>query len=126
MSAFERISRRQQRAIPVLLATPTLKEASTELGVGESTLIRWLAQEPFQQAYRHARSIVMNEAFDLMQRGCTEAVECLLTIMRAKNSSPFVKLQAAQSILDMAMKSRTIEDMEARIEALEHEPRSTI
>ena len=47
MTAGDRLSRIQGKAIPALLTCRTIEEAATAAGVGEKTLRRWLGSEPF-------------------------------------------------------------------------------
>ena len=116
--AIDRLSQRQQNALPALLSNNTLKEAAAEAGIGERTLVRWLTQDDFKAGYRAARYIAMEEAFSVMQKSCTEAAMVIIEIMKS-GTNDFVRLQAAQNVIGLANKSRTIEELEARIDALE-------
>ena len=51
----EKRSRKQEQAIASLLREATLESAAQAVGVGESTLRRWLQQPEFHRAYRAAR-----------------------------------------------------------------------
>jgi hypothetical protein len=55
-----------------------------------------------------------------LQKASTDAVDTIVAIMRGPTVNPFVRLQAAHAMLEMAVKSRAIDELEARIAALEH------
>lgn len=114
-----RLPKKQQAAIPALLQEPTIRASAARAGVKEITLYRWLKQSQFQAAYREARYIIMDEAFTLLQKSCTEAAKTVISIMQDTDANPFVRLQAANAVLDMAVKSRAVDELEARIAALE-------
>ena len=120
MGDFERLPRRQQTGVLALLSTPTVRAAAHEAQVGEATLRRWLGQAPFIAAYREARYQVMAEAFAQLQKACTRAVTTLLEVMEGEHTPEAVRCRAAHSVLDLAMKARSVEDLEARIAAIEH------
>lgn len=123
MQALERLTRRQQDGIMALLHAGTLKEAAREAKVNEATMCRWMLMPAFKTAYREARYVVMDAALSQLQQSCEEAAKTLVELMQDTDASPFVRLQAAQSILETALKSRTVDELEARIAALEeHSP----
>jgi phage terminase small subunit len=77
----EKLRRKQELAISVLLASPNLTEAAQAVGVADSTLRRWLQRDDFQAAYRRARRETVSQAVAHVQRVSGEAVETLRTIM---------------------------------------------
>ena len=50
---------------------------------------------------------------------CLAAVCAPMQGLSNEDANPFVRLQAAQAVLDMAVKSRTVDELEERIAALE-------
>jgi hypothetical protein len=114
-----KLSVRQQKAIPALVTHATIKGAAAELGLNQVTLIRWLTQPAFAAAYREARHVVMAEAFAVLQKASAKAVETIISVMEDPEANAFVRLQAAQSVLNTALKTRATEELEERIAALE-------
>lgn len=119
ISSITKLPRRQQQAIPALLHTPTIRDAAKLAGVHEITLFKWMNQPGFQVAYRDARYLAMEEAFATLQKHCIEAAKTIIDVMHDKHANPYVRLHAAQAVLDMAIKSRVVDELEARITALE-------
>ena len=56
------ISRKQDTAIGALLSRPTISAAAESVGIGESTLRRWLKDRDFLAAYRAARREAVSQA----------------------------------------------------------------
>jgi len=116
----EKLSRKQEQGIRALLLQPTLVDAATAIGVDERTLRRWLRDDAvFQMAYREARRAVVQHAIVQVQRATGEAVETLRSVMQDAEASASARVSAAKAILETAVKGIEIEDLEARIAALE-------
>ena len=117
----EKLSRKQEALISALLTTPTLTDAAQTAGIGEVTAWRWLKDPTFQAAYRDARRAVVQQAITQVQQATGEAVETLRTVMQDPEAPASAKVSAAKNILDMAVKAVELEDLEARITALEQQ-----
>ena len=113
------LTARQQKAIPILIATRTLQAAAPLVGVSRFTLGRWLTLPAFQEAYRDARHVLMDEAFSLLQKSCVQAVEVMTEILENPESPDMVRLRAAHMVLDIAVRGRAVQELEARIVAVE-------
>src|SRR6187402_1308203 len=97
-------SRRPQReeaAIAALLAEPTIEAAATKAGIGESTLLRWMAEPEFKTRYRAARRQVVECAIGRLQQVATEAVAALSRNLTC--GIPAVEVGAARTVLDQAI-----------------------
>jgi uncharacterized small protein (DUF1192 family) len=119
LQAFARLPRRQQAGITALLSAETVRAAAGAIGINEATLYRWLAMPAFQRAYQEVRYLAMDAALARLPPACTKAAETMITLLEDAQVPAFVRLKAAQAILDMALKSRTVDELEARIAALE-------
>jgi DNA-binding MurR/RpiR family transcriptional regulator len=115
----EKLSRKHEQAISALLATPTVAEAAHQAGVSESTVRRWLQSADFQAAYQQARRQVVQQAIVQVQQTCTVAVTTLRTVMQEATAPASARVSAAKAVLDTALKAVELEDLEARIAALE-------
>lgn len=114
------LSRKQERAIVALLTRPTVQEAARAAQVGERTLYRWLKDDDtFQMALRIARHESLTQAIGQLQRQTGAAVAALARIMGDQEAAPSAQVSAAKAILELAFKSYEIEEVEARIAALE-------
>ena len=116
----EKLSRKQEQGIRALLLQPTLVDAATAIGVDERTLRRWLRDDAvFQTAYREARRQVVQQAIVQVQQATGEAVETLRKVMQDDEAPASARVSAARVVLETAVKAVEVEDLEARITALE-------
>jgi hypothetical protein len=117
----EKLSRKQDQVITALVTCASIPEAAAQCGLADVTLRRWLKQEPFQAAYREARRAVVQHAITQVQRATGEAVETLRSVMQDTEAPASARVSAAKTILDTAVKAVELEDLEARITALEEQ-----
>jgi hypothetical protein len=110
-------SRREETAIAALLSEPTIEAAATKAGIGESTLLRWLAEPTFKARYRDARRQVVEAAVGRLQTVATKAVDTLERNLTC--GIPAVEVGAAKSVLDQAIKAVELVDLAERVEQLE-------
>src|SRR4029450_4576524 len=111
---------RQEQSITALLVQGSLQAAAAASGIHEKTLRRWLREDAvFQLAYREARRAVVQHAITQVQRATGEAVETLRSVMQDAEAPASAKVSAAKTILETAVKGIEIEDLAARIAALE-------
>lgn len=113
------LSPRQELAISALLHEPTIARAAAAANVGERTLHKWLTQERFAEAYRRARRSVFEQAVSLTQRYASLAVQTLAKVMTDHSSPWNAKVAAATSMLRFAREAIELEDLAARLEAVE-------
>ena len=114
------VTRNQARLVSALLTAPTLTEAAKAAGVSDVTAWRWLKLPAVAAAYREARRAVVHQAMTRLQQVCGTAVDTLEAIMGDPEATPSSRVTAARCALDLAVKAVELEDLEARITALEH------
>jgi hypothetical protein len=73
----------------------------------------------FQQAYREARRAAFSQSIARLQQGTSAAATTLLKTMIDPATPASVKVRAAEAIFNHAAKAIEIEDIEARVAALE-------
>ena len=115
----EKLSRKQEVAIAALLTCSAITDAAHQCGIGAVTLHRWLKDATFQTAYREARRAVVQHAITQVQRATGEAVETLRSVMQDAEAPASARVSAAKAILETAVKAVELEDLAARIAALE-------
>jgi DNA-binding MurR/RpiR family transcriptional regulator len=113
------LTRKQEMAIAALLTAPTIADAADAASISEPTLWRWLQREDFQTAYRQARREAVSQAVAYLQRVAGEAVDTLRAVMQDAQKPASARVSAARAILDLAVRGVELEDLEARIHALE-------
>jgi hypothetical protein len=115
----ERIDHRQERAIVALLNEQTIQKAAESVGISDRTLHRWLAEPEFAERYRRARREAFGQAIALTQRYAPLAVNTLAKVMLDAAAPINAKVQAATAILKFGREGLELDDLSARIEALE-------
>jgi hypothetical protein len=115
----EKLSRRQERTIKALLEHDTLADAAHAVGIGEVTLWRWLREPGFKSAFREAKRRVLDEALSTLQKATRKAIGALVSILEDQGKPASARVTAAKTILETAVKSIQVEELEARVEQLE-------
>ena len=113
------LGRKQEDAIAALLTQRNIDDAARTAGIGSRTLLRWLTLPDFQAAYRKARREAFGQAIARLQQGTSAAATTLLKTMVDPATPASVKVRAAEAIFTHAAKAIEIEDVEARLSALE-------
>ena len=114
-----RRSQQEEAAIAALLSEPTIAEAAGKAGIGERTLLRWLAEPEFKARYREVRRQVVEHAVSALQQAASKAVAVLVTLTEDAAAPPAARVSAAKAILDQAFKGTELLDLATRIEQLE-------
>lgn len=122
MNLVDQLSPKQEQAIIALLAQPTVLRAAEATGVAESTMHRWLDEPGFAAAYRAARRKAFSQAIAITSRYAPLAVQVLGKIMSDEKAPHSARVQAATAVLKFSRESIELDDLAARIEALERGP----
>lgn len=122
-TSHDGLTPKQEKALAALLTEPTVTAAAAKVGVGERTVHTWLAEPTFADAYRAARRHAVGQAIARLQQGSTAAVDALLDVIDGAYATapPAVRVSAAKVVLDMAFRAVELEDLQARLEALEQQ-----
>jgi len=115
----EKFGRKKEEAIAALLSQKNIDEAARAVGIGTRTLIRWMQDPGFDKAYRAARRTAFRQCIARLQQASGAAVTTLLKVMVDPGTPPSTKVRAADSILDHSAKAIELEDIEARVAAIE-------
>jgi hypothetical protein len=109
----------QARFLAALLTEPTIQAAAAHAGCPLRTAHRWLATPAFQEAYRAAQREWIRQATGQLQQATSQAVETLRRNLAC--GQPTAEIRAALAILDQAFKATELQDLAARLEALERQ-----
>ncbi len=112
-------ARKREKALGALLTEPTLQAAAKVSGVSEVTLWRWLKEADFAEAYRNLKLEVVGQAITRLQQISCAAVETLNSIMQNEAILASVRVNAAKSIIEMAIKAVEMDEIVRRIEEME-------
>ena len=95
------------------------REAARAAGITPRTLYRWLNESEFDAAYRTARRQAYGQSISRLQQGSAAAATTLLKVMVDPTTPPSTRVRAAEAVLSHAAKAIEIEDIDARVRALE-------
>jgi hypothetical protein len=105
--------------VTALAAGAKIADAATRAGVSERTVFRRLQDPDFQAQVQAARAAMVSEAVGILSRSSADAALKMAQLLEAEREP--VQLGAARSILDLMLKLRAEEDIEARLAALEQD-----
>ena len=112
-------NRKKELALSALMTETTLQKAAKVAGIGEVTLWRWLKEKEFIEAYRVLKREAVTQAVARLQQISCKAVDTLKQVMEDKDSPASVRVSAAKSIIEMAIKAVELDDITKKIEELE-------
>jgi hypothetical protein len=108
----EKLTTQEERA-----AMRTIEEAADAAECHPASIRRWLKDEKFSRAYWQARREALDGAIAALQGSATRAAHTLEDEL--DNDSSGIRIRAAISILDRAIKGQELFDVIERLEALE-------
>ncbi len=114
-----KFGRKKEAAIAALLTHRNIEEAAKAVGISSPTLIAWMKVPEFDQEYREARRGAFRQSVARLQQASGAAVTTLLKIMVDGSAPASTRLRAADIVLAHTSKAIEIEDVEARVAALE-------
>jgi len=109
----ETLTRRQRVVLLHLITTPSLEEGCRKARVSKTTVYAWLKEPGFQAELKRLRQTLLDEAFDRLKVGITQAVDKLLSLLEA-DRQPGIQLRAAQTLLDQGIKAVELQDLVMR------------
>lgn len=122
-AAAKRLTAKQELALAALLKAPTLEAAAKTAGLSSITLWRYMKQPEFREAYQEARREVVGQTITQLQRSSLEAVKTLTAISMNETAASTARVSAAKAILEMSLRTVEMEEIQARVEALEESVR---
>jgi len=108
---------RQHQAIPHLLAARSIEEGCRQAKVSKNTLYAWYREDAFRGELRRQREKIVEGALENLKSNIAKAASTLVGLLDSQNEG--IKHRAAKDVIDFAVKSMELEDLERRIEALE-------
>ncbi len=125
-NTLDNLSHKQEQAVLALLTSPTVAAAAKSCRVPERTVYRWLDKPDFTRAYRRCRREAFAQAVALTQRYAPVAINTLAKIM-ADDSAPYSsRVAAAIALLRFGRESLELDDLAARVDALEADRESEV
>jgi hypothetical protein len=117
------LSPEQQKAVLALLNQPTIAKAAEECGVTTRTMYRWMDEPAFGEAYRRARRQAFSQAISMSQKYAPVALQALAKIVTDEKQPTSCRVSAASAILKFSRESLELDDLAARLDAVEAQVR---
>ena len=114
-----KFGRKKEDAIVALLTHRTIEEAARAVDLSTKTLLRWQKEPEFDVAYRAAKRAAFGQSIARLHTLSSAAVSTLGKVMLDAVTPPATRVRAADSILNHTIKAIEVEDVEARVAALE-------
>jgi hypothetical protein len=112
--------RQQERTISALLSSNTLEAAARKAGISKRTLLRWLDETDFRDAYAKAKREVLRTATGILTRDSGKAAVTLTKIFLGKpTENQGARVSAARATLRLAFDALVLDDLEERLRRLE-------
>ncbi len=113
----ETLTEKQLRAIPFLLAAPSIEEGCKRAKVSKATIYGWLKEEAFRGELRRQREEVVTGALEILKANVSKATETLVKLLGSEKEG--IRARAAEDIIEFTQKALEYEELERRISALE-------
>jgi len=115
----KKLTPKQESAILALLTARNVEEAAKTADVPLRTLYRWMADPDFDNGFRRAKRAAFGQALSRLQQGSAAAATVMLKLMVDGTVPASTRLRAADCVLGQAKNAIEIEEIEARVLALE-------
>lgn len=110
---------RQYKAIAALLATTSIRQAAIEAGVPEKTLHNWKKNPLFNRVYWEALREEWGQTKGRALTVASPMLQVLVRIAVKENARDADRISAASKVLDFATRVIELDDLEARMAAME-------
>ena len=107
--------------VTAIMTTKTNREAALALGMQERHLYNRLREKPLQDKLDAARSKLTQDVSEQLRQSLTAAVDVLTGVMTDSTTSPQVRVNAANSVIQNYMRLTERDTVLSRLEALENE-----
>ena len=102
-----------------LISEPSITKAIEKSGIAKKTAYKYLKDKNFFSEYQKLRQEMIGRTTSLLLQASGRAVEVLYEVADDPEKSPYARVQAAKTILEMAYRGMELEDLQTRIERLE-------
>lgn len=102
---------KHEQAIIALLNEPTILAAAKSIGIGESTLRRWMSEPRFKEEFSQVRRALYAQSLSRLQAAAGRAVELLTETMSDEAARRSDRLTAARLVMHYAFRAEEVMDI---------------
>ena len=111
--------RLQERVIVALLSCRTIKEAAVRSEVCERSILRWMTEKEFKEAYAQAKSELLETAINKLRTAALDAGSRLHAVVLDSNAPAATAVTAAGRVYELLFRGIQVEDLDRRLSELE-------
>lgn len=115
------LTRGQQKAIPAMLRSTSVKEAAEEAGLARRTIYRYLEDKRFRAELRRRQDEVLAHTTAALVGLAEDAVEVLRGVMDDEFASDSVRVRAALGLLKHTRDVVELQELAERVRTMEEE-----
>jgi len=117
MDKQDKLTNRQLLAIPRILSSSSVEEGCKKSGISRTTFYAWLKDDEFKTELKRQRDEIIQDAFDRLKCAITKATIELIKLMDSSRED--IKRLACRDIIEYALKSIEIDDIEQKLDRVE-------
>ena len=114
-----KLSRRQLKAIPFLVSSPTYTQGCVKAKINKATLYKWLKQPEFKCELDRQRNEIVEAAFGMIAQNIETAISTLVGLLDTGDDR--VKRLTANDIIGHFLKHKELDELEERIQQIEQQ-----
>ena len=111
------LNNRQLKALPALIASPTIKEGCKKAGVSVKQYYEWLKNPIFRERLEQEQKGICEKTLSSLEESITAAFQTLRTLLQSKNEN--VQVRSADSLLNFGLRLKELQQIENRLNAIE-------
>jgi len=119
MSEKGKLTTKQAKAIPVLLAARSYEAGCKKAKVSKTTFYTWMQDDGFAAEFDRQRNEIIEVAFGMIAQNIEKAVTTLVGLLDSKNER--VKRLTANDIISHFLKRKELKDLAERIRRIEEQ-----
>ena len=116
---IHKLSRRQLKALPFLVSSPTYTLGCEKAKINKATLYKWLKNPKFKAELDRQRNEIVEAAFGMIAQNIEKAVSTLVGLLDIKDER--VKRLTANDIISHFLKHKELKELEERIGMIEEQ-----
>ena len=117
MAEETKLTTKQTRAIPIILAARSYEAGCKAARIAKSTFYAWLGDEAFRAEFERQRSELATAAFGMLAQNLSKAIEVLVEMLESGDDR--CKRLSANDIIRHFLKHKEVKELEGRIAAIE-------
>ena len=117
VSEEKKLTTKQAKAIPILLAAKSYEQGCKAARVSKSTFYAWMQDEGFAAEFERQRNEIVEASFGLIAQNVEKAVSTLVGLLNSKDER--IKRLTAKDVIDFIIRHKENEDLDKRLTEVE-------